>query len=312
MHLRDLSHVASRYGWCPVILAAAHCAAASSFAIAPVRLELSAGHRIEALTVRNQSDTPVLIQLRAVGWSQKDQQDQFDATQALLTTPPIFEIPAQGEQIVRVALRGDVDPTRELTYRLFVEEVPRPHASTDSGLDVALRLSLPIFVSPLQPAQPHLVWSSHTEADGSVRIEANNSGTAHLQVTDFELSLASGGPTTHVGQSHYVLPGSHIAWTVTLPGRCSRRCASDDSRRERSRHVHGVNCGREPLIAAPPAMDDECRTVRRGAAPAAVFRSADAGARGAQRSRCRAEPAGVRTDGRRERRDAGADRRGVT
>lgn len=217
MHLRDLSQLALRYGWCPVILAAAHCAAASSFAIAPVRLELSAGHRIEALTVHNQGDTPVLIQLRAVGWSQQDEKDQFDATQALLTTPPIFEVPARGEQIVRVALRGAVDPARELTYRLFVEEVPRPHASTDSGLDVALRLSLPIFVSPTQTVLPNLAWSSHVQPDGTVRIEADNAGAAHLQVTDFELALGSGGPTVHVGQSHYVLSGSRITWNVSLP-----------------------------------------------------------------------------------------------
>lgn len=200
-----------------LFLAAAQAAAASSFTIAPIRVELGADHRIVALTLHNQDSVPVLIQLRVAAWSQADGVDTYEDTRDLLTTPPLFEVPPQGEQIIRVALRRQVDATRELTYRLFVEEVPRPLAATATGLNMALHLSLPVFVTPPHLQPPQLQWTAHALKDGTLQLQATNPGAAHLQVTDYELQFGADGPSVHVGQSRYALGGSAATWKVTLP-----------------------------------------------------------------------------------------------
>jgi len=47
-------------------------ASASTFNISPIRAQLSVAHRTEALTIMNADDSPVVVQIRVVRWSQKD------------------------------------------------------------------------------------------------------------------------------------------------------------------------------------------------------------------------------------------------
>src|SRR5215475_8867520 len=86
------------------MLAAAGPAAASSISVAPIRVELSSGKRTAVLTVRNQDESPVVVQARPAAWSQRDGEDQLDDTHDLVVTPPIFTIAGKGSQVLRVAL----------------------------------------------------------------------------------------------------------------------------------------------------------------------------------------------------------------
>ena len=73
--------------------------------VSPVRVDLSARKATAAMTVRNDSDQPVVIQLQTVAWSQAGGQDSTTPTSDLIATPPLFTLPAQSSQIVRVGLR---------------------------------------------------------------------------------------------------------------------------------------------------------------------------------------------------------------
>ncbi len=70
-------------------------------------------------------DSPVVVQIRVVRWSQKGGAEQLEDTRELLVTPPVLQIPANSQQIVRVALRREPDGAQELTYRVIFEEVPQ-------------------------------------------------------------------------------------------------------------------------------------------------------------------------------------------
>ena len=169
-------------------LAAAPWAAASTFNISPIRANLNSGHRTDVLTMANQEDQPVVVQVRAVRWSQKDGVDQLDDTRELLATPPVLQIGPKAEQIVRTALRQSPDPSRELSYRLIFQEVPQPAAADFTGLRVALRLSVPVFVAPASgKASADVSWEGHWSAEGKLELTATNRGNAHLQVIDFEV-----------------------------------------------------------------------------------------------------------------------------
>jgi fimbrial chaperone protein len=189
---------------------------AGTFSIAPVRIELSAKQRTQALTIKNEQETPVTVELHVQAWSQETGEDRLVDTRDVLTTPPVFVLPAKGEQIIRVALRRDVDANRELAYRLILQEVPEAAPQDFVGLRVALRLSLPIFVSAHAPTQDDVEWKAVRLADGKVRIEAQNHGSAHLQVAAFTVqSVSDETHVVHASSSKYLLAGSSATWTVS-------------------------------------------------------------------------------------------------
>jgi fimbrial chaperone protein len=197
------------------MLAAAGTAAAGSISVAPIRVELSSGKRTAVLTVRNQDDSPVVVQARPAAWSQREGEDQLDDTRDLVVTPPIFTIPAKGQQVLRVALLRDADPARELDYRLVLAEVPPAIPTETTGLRVALRITLPVFVVAQARTAPDLLWSHRWLADGTLDIAAQNRGTAHLQILDFD--VRGSGPSSgkaHADSSHYLLPGTIIHWQL--------------------------------------------------------------------------------------------------
>jgi len=207
---------AAARGWLLALaLTAAMPAAASSFSLSPIRVEMGAGRSRGVLTLHNDSDAPVTVQVLSVAWSQPGGADQYAPTHDLITTPPVFVVPANSEQIVRVALRRDADATRELAYRLFFEEVPTETSQSFNGLHVALRIGVPVFIAPAAKPAPALSWQLRRTA-GGLQIEASNHGTAHLQVTDFAVQFGSQSPV-HVSGARYVLPDSAVSWSLAAP-----------------------------------------------------------------------------------------------
>jgi fimbrial chaperone protein len=203
----------SLFAW--FCMAAAAPAAASTFNISPIRAELTAAHRTEVLTLMNADDDPVVVQIHVVAWSQQNGEERLDETRELLVTPPVLQIPGKGEQIIRVALRREPDAIRELTYRVILEEVPQAAPLNFTGLRVALRLSVPVFVAPLHgKASSEVTWEAHPLRDGEFEVAATNRGSAHLQISDFELTLAGDDGALHGMTSKYVLPGSRMTWTL--------------------------------------------------------------------------------------------------
>ena len=172
---------------------------------------------MEVITVHNDEDSAVVVQIRLVSWTQDAGGEQYADTHELLATPPVFTLAAKGEQIVRVALRRDIDPARELDYRLIFQEVPQPHTAQFNGLNVALRVSLPVFVKPPHPVQADVAWQGRWADDGSMLLDASNRGTAHLQVIDFELHCGAAAEGARASATRYVLPASSVSWTLKPP-----------------------------------------------------------------------------------------------
>ena len=203
-------------------LAAASLAVAGSFSVSPVRIELSKAQGTAVMTVHNNDTAPVVIQASTLSWAQPGGEEVHGPTRELLVTPPIFTLPPDGEQIVRVALRREPDATRELAYRLLLAEVPQAADKEFTGLRVALRLSLPVFVRPMTPAKPEVEWNAAWIGESELQVTAANSGTAHLQITDFELRFPGVEVAEKVPVSRYVLPGSAVTWKVKVPVGVSR------------------------------------------------------------------------------------------
>lgn len=192
-------------------------AGAANLAVDPVRIELSAEQQTAATSVRNDSDQPVSIQVQAVTWSQLDGKDVYAPTRELLVAPPIVTIAPKGEQIIRAALRRPADVSSELTYRIYLQELPPPPAPGFSGLQVALRIGLPVFVKPQQgKASPKMAWSVVQAPDNSLKLTLQNQGNAHVQVSDFAIRVPGNDkPIAAESGSSYVLAGQTREWLLT-------------------------------------------------------------------------------------------------
>jgi fimbrial chaperone protein len=197
-----------------VFFAGLGLAHAGSFSVNPVRVTLSAKQPVAAITVRNEGPQPAVIQLETHAWSQDQGHDVLVQTSDVLATPPIFTVPAGKAQILRIGLRRPSNATGEVTYRLVLREVPQANPATQ-GLQVALKISMPVFVVPATKVAPALQWKATRTADGKIRVHLTNTGTAHVQVSKIDLALAEGGVAlgSHT-LAQYVLPGNSRSWAI--------------------------------------------------------------------------------------------------
>lgn len=190
-------------------------ASAGSFSISPLRVEFSPRTQTGALTLRNQEETPVVVQAEAVLWQQVDGEDQLSPTRDVLVSPAVFTLPGHGSQLIRVALRRPADQQQQLSYRLILTEVPQQANPMFTGLNMALRLSLPVFVAPTAPAEPRIEWSALRGADGEIALTARNTGNAHARVLSFNVApAATSMPGIQQDVTAYILPGQARTWTL--------------------------------------------------------------------------------------------------
>lgn len=200
-----------------LLAAAALPAAASSFSLSPIRIYLSAAHRIGVVTLRNDGDEAVTVQVSSCAWTQPGGEDHYEASSDLIATPPVFSIAPHARQIVRVALRDYEAMTREGDYRLFFQEVPQPHSASFTGLRIYLRIGVPLFVVPSSAAKSSLAWRARASGPHELEILATNSGAEHIEVTGFDVEAGAHAPPVHVATARYLLPGSTVSWRVRLP-----------------------------------------------------------------------------------------------
>jgi fimbrial chaperone protein len=204
-------HLACGLAACMVALSPA--ALGGTFSISPLRVDLSGTTLTAALTVRNEDATTVVVQAETLAWSQPDGDDALEASRDLLVSPAVFTLAPGAQQIVRVALRGAPDATQELSYRLIVQEVPQAAAPEFTGLRVALRLSVPVFVAAERAGDAALIWSADRDTDGGLEVVARNEGTRHARVHRFTVS-SDAGTVLEQPSLVYVLPGASRRWRL--------------------------------------------------------------------------------------------------
>ena len=197
-----------------VVAAPVSVAHAGSFAVNPVRVTLSATQAVAAVTVQNVGSEPTVVQLETSTWTQHDGADVLAPTSEVLATPPILTIQPGTSRVIRVGLRRAPDARQELTYRLFLREVPPPEPISQ-GLRVALLVSMPIFVVPPRLPAPDVHWRALRTQDGKIRVQATNTGASHIQLGQLEVALAADGAKISTrNMSEYVLPDNSREWTV--------------------------------------------------------------------------------------------------
>lgn len=189
---------------------------AANLGVSPLRIVIPANATSASIQLVNNGDQEVVLQSQLMHWGQSNGEDQLSATDEILVSPPIFKIPGGGKQTIRVGLLRRREAASEMTYRLFLQEIPAPlrKDQTQSGVPVALRLSLPIFVQPPARATPTLLWQASVDSSGGLRLSLTNTGNAHTrapQIAIREGTLEIVAPRQLEG---YVLAGQSRTWKL--------------------------------------------------------------------------------------------------
>lgn len=193
-----------------LLLLAPVSALAGSFQINPTRLILSPTQSITSLTLRNAGKEPVAVRVLTYRWTQEKGIDVYTPTDDLIASPPIFTTPAGATQLIRVGLRRRLP---NAAYRVILEEIPRP--STNTVIQVALRLNLPMYVETVAGGgKPAVRWTAWRDATGEIVLEGRNDGTAYAQITAIGLTGADGRHTDLTSSMGVVLPDSMRLWRI--------------------------------------------------------------------------------------------------
>lgn len=195
-------------------LLATSTAGATSLQVAPTSLQLEARQRAGELWLTNSGTSPVKLQVRVFRWVQQGGQEQLLPTDELMASPPMQELAAGQQQLVRVMRPTREPPSAQQYYRLIVDEVP-DLATRVEGMQFVLRYSIPVFVQPASgKLAPQLQARLVTLDDGRNGVEVANSGNSYAQIADLALGSVKRPRIVHPGLLGYVLPGQVMRWPI--------------------------------------------------------------------------------------------------
>lgn len=187
-----------------------------SFSVMPVRMFLGPKDRAIAITLENDGDTEVVLQTEVMRWTQDaNGVDILDPSDDVVVAPPIIKLAPKAKQVVRLAVVTPRDPGRQMTYRLFVREVPEVQAAKEKTLQqpIALVLSLPVFLQPAQVKRDLACEAGKAASRQAADIVCRNSGNTYAQIREVELRRGDKLLSKFEG-STYILPG--VRRTISL------------------------------------------------------------------------------------------------
>lgn len=190
---------------------------AQAVTISPVIVKITPAHRVVAVTVSNDSELPLTLQVDTLAWTQSGGEDRNEENHDLLVVPPIAEIKPGDSQIFRVTLRRPVSAVAERAYRLVLDDVSEIQKKTE-GIGVTFSFShrLPVFVAgtgKIGP-KPHLRMCPAPAQSGCVRLE--NEGDRFVKI--MKLTVKGRNLTQDLGGTGTrILAGAWKQWTFAWP-----------------------------------------------------------------------------------------------
>ncbi len=200
-------------------LAVTATAQAASLSISPVLVTLNEKKHTAALTLKNESSEAKVIQTELLRWTQENGENTYTPSRDILANPPIAKLQPGQTQVIRIGLNRKADKTQELAYRLYISEVPPPPKEGFTGLRIALRLGLAVFVSPKASPIDKAEWKAARSPEGTLELTLLNSGNRHMRLTSLKVRDPGSGRQLAEWQQEAatLLAGQTRRITLTLP-----------------------------------------------------------------------------------------------
>ncbi|WP_323740074.1 fimbrial biogenesis chaperone [Acinetobacter oleivorans] len=160
---------------------------AASIRLSPVSVEILNDQSASSISLYNQSNESSDLQVRVFEWRQNAGQDQLIPTDEIAVSPPFLKLQPNDSYNLRVVRINPVPVSGEQTYRIIIDELPKPidNRKVDQGVNVLLRSSLPLFIVN-KDAITKLTWSIQQEQNNSSLI-INNVGNRHALLSNLTL-----------------------------------------------------------------------------------------------------------------------------
>ena len=206
-------------------LALPAAARASSFSVNPTMISLSPSATSMILTVKNESDQELRLQLTVFGWRQTEAGEMtLSPTDDILLFPNLVTLKGGEERRIRVGTGATFGDT-ERPYRLFVEELPSAAAQPASSMvTMRTKVGIPVFLEATRAAGAAELQDLAV-AGGQASMRLRNTGNVHVIVDRATFrGLDASGQTVfeHTQNGWYVLPGESRVFEQALGADCGR------------------------------------------------------------------------------------------
>lgn len=203
--------------FCLVLALAGGPAFAAVISIAPVTLDIPAPKNSGKLTLQTWGEDELAIQIRVFRWEQKDGKDRLVPTKDVVASPPMAKLKPDTRYTVRVVRVAGTAVKGEESYRLLIDQLPRPAPPSGSQVNFLIRQSIPLFFSAAPDARASLRWTAQLE-NGLLVVTAKNEGGRRARLSNMSIETAAGvaGPPRE-GLAGYVLAGAAAKWVQRTP-----------------------------------------------------------------------------------------------
>jgi len=169
--------------------------------------------------------------------------------------PRIVTLEKGEEKSFRIGYEMKSPVDVEKTYRLFLRELPVIKPG-EKVLKVALRLAIPVFISPKKKS-PKIAVEGVELSQGKVSVTVKNSGNSHALVEKLTVAGADekgAAVFKKEAPGWYVLPGAKKTFTIDIPEEECRKTRSirvavkpeDLGEIEATASADGSTCEKEP------------------------------------------------------------------
>jgi fimbrial chaperone protein len=210
------------------LLISSPAANAGAFNVKPIRVYLSKDAGSTVLTIENQDQKVLRLQVRAYAWTNdRHGQPVLTPSDDLIVFPTLVDINPMEHRSIRIGFSGNAD-AKELTYRIALDEMPSLESQLSKshapGLQVRTRITVPVFFTPLittPKAQLEQLILNH----GVVRGNFSNEGNVHATVTGLNVVGHDASGTKLFDKQingWYVLAGQDWEFQTAIGRNCAK------------------------------------------------------------------------------------------
>ncbi len=190
-----------------------------NFSVNPVRIFFNSENKTNVLTITNESNENVTLQIKAVTWTHdEDGKGIYSPTEDIIFFPKIVTIKADEKKIIRLGVRVPGEK-QEKTYRLFLEEIPAPSTTENTAVKIIMNVGVPIFLSPVKTEAKGVIEKIDI-SKGDLNFVVRNDGNVHLILQSVRVTGvgASGGEVygTEIAGG-YLHHGKSRGFTIKIP-----------------------------------------------------------------------------------------------
>lgn len=186
--------------------------AAASLQVQPAMVEVPAPGAASTISLRNEGDGPITVQIRMFSWTQSRGVESLAPTEAVVASPPAVRLAPGIEQVVRIVRVGAGPVAGEEAYRLIVDQLPDGSVPKSGSVNLLMRYSIPVFFTQTRRSEAQVDWAV-TKRDGRIVVSARNRGDRHLRISQLSLRDAKGREISFgKGLVGYALGRSTMSW----------------------------------------------------------------------------------------------------